>query len=73
MEGREPHAFFTHRDAPIRICPIQLQKVLAMCQLLDFVDSKRDGACVRFDALVDQGVNAHTESMIRVVLGLPWR
>jgi hypothetical protein len=73
VKGREPHAFLAHWDTPIRVCPIQLQKVFAMRQLLDFVDSKRDGACIRLDALVDQGVNAHTESMIWVILGLPWR
>ena len=72
MESSEPHAFLANWDAPIRVCPIQLQKELAVRQLFDFINSKWYRAGIWLDALVDEGVDADTESMIWIVLCLPW-
>ncbi len=69
---RKPHAFLADWNAPIRVRPIQLQKELAMRQLLDFVNGKWHCAGIWLDALVDEGVDADTKSMIRIVLCLPW-
>jgi hypothetical protein len=44
-----------------------------MRQLLDFVHCERNGAGIRLDALVDQGIDANPESMIWIIFGLPWR
>ncbi len=70
MESSEPHAFLADWDAPIRVSTIQLQKELAVRQLFDFINSKWYSAGIRLDTLVDEGVNANTESMIWIILCL---
>jgi hypothetical protein len=72
VECSEPHAFFAYRDDPIRICSVQLGEVLAMCQRFDLIHGERDRARIRLDALVDQRVDAHSETMVRIILGLAW-
>ena len=49
---------------------IQLKKELAARKLLNFIHSKRYRAGIRLDAFVDEGVDANSKSMIRVVFGL---
>jgi hypothetical protein len=37
-------------------------------QLFDFINSKRDGASVWFETLVDQSVHANSKSVVRIAL-----
>jgi hypothetical protein len=64
VKSSETHAFFTNRDASICICPIQLKKEFAVVQLLDLIHSERYRAGIRFNALVDEGIDANPKSMI---------
>jgi hypothetical protein len=73
MESRESLTLFTDRDASVRTEPNHSEIILASVQLLDLVNRERDGASIRLETLVDQGVYADSESMIRIALFLTRR
>ena len=72
MKSCKPFAFFADRNAPICAEPIHTQVILVAVQFLDFVDSERDGASVRFETFVDQGVYTDSKSVIWITLLLTW-
>jgi len=56
------------------VAPSSCRKyLLAVSQLFDLVHCQRYGAVIRFDALVDESVDAHTKIMIGIILSLAWR
>ena len=72
MKSCKPLAFFADRNAPIRAEPIHTQVILVAVQFLDSVDSERDGASVRFETFVDQGVHTDSQSVIWITRLLTW-
>ncbi len=68
MKCREPFAFLADRNAPICAEPIHAQVIFVAAKFLDFINSKRDGATVWFETLVDQGVHTNPKSVIWIAL-----
>ncbi len=68
MKSCEPFAFFADRNASICAEPIHTQVVLVAVGFLDFIDSKRDGASIWLETLVDQGIDADSKSVIWITL-----
>ena len=70
VKSCEPFAFLADRNAPICAESVNSQVILVAVQLLDFIYSKRDGASIWLETLVDQSVHTNSKPVIRIALFL---
>ena len=68
--GEMPCTKAMNWEGKMDVHPIQLQEVLAVEELSNFICCQRYSASTRLKALVNESIDTDTESMIRIIFWL---